>query len=90
MIGTVYNGSYQLNKWRYKMIVQKTISLNVMVTVEYDDEIASNCSVPDIRDNVSAYIQQAQDDGELFYGETSAVKEYSVEITSIQPTAYEY
>jgi hypothetical protein len=61
-----------------------------MVTVEYDDEVASNCNVPDIRDNVAAYLQQAQEDGELFNGETSSVKEYSVETVSIQPTAYQY
>jgi hypothetical protein len=72
-------------------IVQKTIQLEVFVTVEVDEDAIGTDGVDDPSDLASTVcygMQHMDEAGELFYGGT--VKEYSASVISVEDTNHEY
>ena len=71
--------------------VQKTVSLEVRVTIEVDEDLIGTDEVDDpfqMADNVSYGLHQLNDSGDLFRG--GDVKEYSVNVLEVKDTQFQY
>ncbi len=72
-------------------IVQKTITLEVTITVEVDEDLIGTDGVDDPFDMAQAVAygcQYMNEAGELFMG--GKVMEYSADVVSVDDTQYEY
>ncbi len=72
-------------------IVQKTITLEVTITVEVDEDLIGTDGVDDPFDMAQAVAYGCQymyEAGELFMG--GKVMDYSAEVVSVDDTQYEY
>jgi ABC-type lipopolysaccharide export system ATPase subunit len=71
--------------------VQKTITLEVIVTVEVDEDLIGTEGVDDVHqlaENVAYGIQYMDQEGELFRG--GKVKEYIANVLDVEDTEFQY
>jgi len=73
-------------------LVQKTVTLSVMITVEYDDDVAEDEIGPDtpakMADTLCCALNDMASSGDLFWGGNAL--EQSVSVVSCKCTNYKY